>query len=58
MRLLTIPIVLAVCLGATATSAVDGRGQVVSLSRYGLTITLPSGWRGRIYRRRGGLPEP
>jgi len=33
----------------------DG-AKVVSLSRYGLTITLPSGWRGRIYRRRGGLP--
>jgi len=57
MRFLTIPIVLAVCIGATATSA--GRGQaalrVASLSRYGLTITLASGWHGRIYKRRGGL---
>jgi hypothetical protein len=58
MRLLTIPIVLAVCIGVTATSAGRGRAalRVAGLSRYGLTITLPSGWQGRIYKRRQGLP--
>jgi hypothetical protein len=27
-----------------------------SLSSYGIRITLPSAWQGRIYKRTGGLP--
>ena len=54
MRFLTIPIVLVLCVGATATSA--GGERAATLSRYGLTITLPTRWQDRIYKRRSGLP--
>jgi hypothetical protein len=33
-----------------------GSEHAVRLSRHGLSVRLPHGWHGRIYRRPGGLP--
>lgn len=40
-------------LGGTAAEASDGP---VRIARYGLSVTVPARWYGRIYERAGGLP--
>jgi hypothetical protein len=59
VRLLAIVTVLvAACVTGMATLVGQGQAvaQEVSLSHYGLSITLPAAWHGRVYRRPGGLP--
>jgi hypothetical protein len=58
VRLLAMTTVSVVACVAGAMLSV-GRGQAGpqgSLTGYGLGLTLPVGWHGRIYRRAGGLP--
>ena len=43
-------------MAATSAGKERAAAQAISLSRYGLTITLPTGWHGRTYKRPGGLP--